>query len=701
MIKETDFFRLNNYLSLFDPENPDFSLIENDKKALNLYLDYINSKYKTFASVKDKLNWMIENDYYDNFFENYFEDDILDLFDYGKHFDFKFASFLAAYRFYENYSLKTDDQSFYLEHFYERCVACALCLGQGKIHAVREFLTIFLNQTYQPATPTFMNAGRKRRGEFYSCYLLSMDDSLNSINYNISVSAQLSKIGGGVAIDLTRLRGQGSPIKGFLNQSSGVLPVAKLLEDTFSYANQLGQRPGAGAVYLSIFHWDILEFLDTKKINIDEKIRLKTLSIGVSIPLKFFELAKENKEIYVFDPYSLYKETNTYLDEICMEEMYDSLVTNENLRKKKLSLSARELLFKIARIQKESGYPYLFFKTNANNANPIDGHIRITNLCTEIMQKQEISVINNYGEISEFNLDVVCVLGSLNVLNVMNKKNIRDVVSNAIDALTAVIQISDLTNAPGAKKAAEKLRAVGLGAMNLAAFFATNEINYESDEALDFVNIFFMMVNYYSLVRSNELARIHRSTFLNFEKSDYKNGRYFEKYLSEVELTIKTKKVSKLFEGFHIPTRDEWNILKENVKNYGLYHAYRLAIAPTQSISYIQNATSSILPISEFVEYRKYNTMEAYFPMPFLNKETFKYYKSAYDMDQKNIIKLVSVMQKHIDQGISLTLFLNQDDSLEKLVSYYVFAQANKLKSLYYTRIKTKNLEKECESCSI
>ncbi|URM52940.1 class 1b ribonucleoside-diphosphate reductase subunit alpha [Mycoplasma sp. SG1] len=702
-----NFIELNNKIIKAKDNDDLMHLLENDKLALKLYIQSIDARYKKFPSFKEKIKWMIENNYYEDFFSYYEIEAVLNLYTTACSYNFQFSSFLAAYRFYDGgYALKTNDGKQILEYFHERALITSLYLAQGKIEEAKNLLKQIILQNYQPATPTFMNAGRKRRGELYSCYLLSIDDSLNSINYNLGVSAQLSKIGGGVALDLSRLRGHGAPIKGFENQSSGVLPVAKLLEDTFGYANQLGQRPGAGAAYLNVFHWDIELFLDTKKINVDEKIRLKTLSIGVIVPLKFFELAKENQIMYVFDPYSIFKVTGKFIDTLDFDKDYDDLVKNPEIRKKKLNLSAREVLAKIAMIQKESGYPYLFYITNANKANPLKqlGRIKITNLCTEIMQVQETSLINDWDKQHEFNLDVVCVLGSLNIVNVMQNKDIEGSVRAGIKALSMVIQISRIHNAPGVQKAINEMKAVGLGAMNLHGFFAKNKIYYDSEEAKDFCNIFFMLMNYYSLSESCNLAKIHNETFAGFEQSEYMHDKYYDNYLSKIKLTPQTDVVKKLFKGFFIPTKEDWLKLRDQIKHTGLYNAYRLSIAPTQSISYINNSTSSVMPIVDKVEIRKYDSMELCYPMPFLSKETSKYYVSAYDMDQKKVLDLIKVIQTHVDQGISTVLHVKQDTSINNLIKLYVYGQKIGLKSLYYTRTKINNVLseiEECEHCAI
>ncbi|MEB8775447.1 ribonucleotide reductase N-terminal alpha domain-containing protein, partial [Bacillus cereus] len=341
-------------------------------------------------------------------------------------------------------------QKQYLESYEDRVAIVSLYLGRGDVSKARQFASMIVKQNYQPATPTFLNAGRSRRGEMVSCFLLEMDDSLNSIGFNINTAMQLSKIGGGVALNLSKLRARGEQIKGIDNAASGVVPVMKLLEDSFSYANQLGQRKGAGAVYLNIFHWDIIEFLDTKKINADEKSRIQSLSIGIIVPSKFFELAEKNEPFHVFAPYTVYKEYGKHLDDIDIDEMYDELMSNPKVKKKPLDISARDMLIKIAMIQLESGYPYLMFKSNANNQHPLKdiGTVKMSNLCTEIFQLQETSEINDYGTDDIIRRDINCNLGSLNIVNVMENKEIREAIHAGMEALTAVSDMTIIPNAP-------------------------------------------------------------------------------------------------------------------------------------------------------------------------------------------------------------------------------------------------------------
>ncbi|BCO16319.1 ribonucleoside-diphosphate reductase_gp266 [Bacillus phage vB_BceM_WH1] len=693
---------LNNEVVTTEKEG--FYNLEKDIEARDELLKEIEQKTKKFSSEQKRYEYLIRHRYYKDIRDLYTWQQIEDIHQYLYSFGFEFQSYMATSKFFKDYVLRTNDKKQYLENYEQHVAIVALTLAKGNFIKALSYAKVMVQQDYQPATPTFLNTGRERGGEQISCFLLSCGDSLNDINHMLSTAFQLSKIGGGVAIDLTNLRARGEVIKEIENAASGVVPVMKLLEDGFAYVNQLGQRAGACAVYLNIFHWDVEEFLATKRIAGDEKSRLQTLSIGLIADDIFFKLAKEDKDMYVFAPYTVEKEYGVPFSSINMDEMYDELVANPNIKKRKLELSARDMLVKIATVQLESGYPYFMYKTNANEGHALKhiGPVKMSNLCTEIFQAQTESSIGNYGKKDDIGYDVNCTLGSLNIVNVMENKSFQNAVHNAIEMLSTISEDADISNAPSVQKAKDDLHAVGLGAMNLHGFLAKNKIHYESEEAIDFVSTFFMMLNYYSLEKSMELAK-EKGAFHGFGGSDYGTGVYFDRYLSK-SYEPKTEKVKALFDGIEVPGIDEWIQLKAQVMEHGLYNAYRLAVAPTQSISYVQNATSSIMPVVSQIEQRTYANATTVYPMPFLSKETYWYYKSAYDMDMMKLIDLVAAAQEHVDQGISCTLYVNSDIPTNTLGRYYAYANKKGLKSLYYTRIKKQSVEDgslECISCSV
>ncbi len=677
-----------------------FFQLEKDKEAIKEFEGHIDEKIVKFNSIEEKVKWLVDNNYYYNVYEKYTEEEIVKIFNIAYKQGFKFESFMAISKFYNDYAMQTNDKKNYLERYEDRLSIMALYLGDGNYHKAKRFVKSFIRQCVQPATPTTLNAGKARRGEMVSCFLLTVGDSLNDINHALSTAMQLSKIGGGVALSLTRLRGRGESIKGVEGAAKGIMPVMKLMEDAFSYADQMGQRKGSGAAYYNIFGWDVEEFLDCKKINADEKSRMATLSTGLDVPDKFFQLMKNNDDLYVFAPHSVYKEYGIYFDDIDMTKMYDELVANPNVRKRKV-MKSREFWIKIGAVQMESGYPYLYYSGNANKAHPLKniGTIKLTNLCTEIFQLSEYSEIGDYEEDDKIMRDINCNLASINIANSMEGKTVEEDIAVGMQVLTAVSDMSHVRNAPSVAKANRELHAVGLGVMNLHGYLAKNKIAYESPEAIEFVRAFFMMFNFYSIKESMNIAKDKNETFLDFEKSEYATGEYFKMYETE-DFMPHSEKIIALFDGINLPTIADWIELKHDVRVHGLYHAYRLAIAPTQSISYIQNSTSSVMPIVEPIEIRTYANSTTYYPMPYMNKENFFYYKSAYNMDQFKVIDLISEIQRHIDQGISTILHVNSDVSTRYLGRLYIHAWVRDLKSLYYTRTNMLEMD-ECVSCAI
>ncbi|WP_338335496.1 ribonucleotide reductase N-terminal alpha domain-containing protein [Bacillus altitudinis] len=356
---------------------------EKDKEAVKSYfIDYVNQNMVFFHDLEEKLDYLKEHDYYEEeFLSLYSKEDIKKVFKFAYSFKFRFPSFMSAFKFYNDYALKTNDKKKILERYEDRISIVALFLAKGNTDKAMGYVESMIKQEYQPATPTFMNAGRKRRGEMVSCFLIEVGDSLNDISKAVDISMQLSKLGGGVALNLSKIRAKGEDIKGIENVTKGVVGVMKLLDNAFRYADQMGARNGSGATYLTVFHPDINDFLDTKKISADEDVRAKTLSIGVVVPDKFIELAREDKDYYMFYPHSVYKEYGQHLDEMNINEMYDELVNNPNVRKAKGS--ARKLLEKLAILRYESGYPYIMFQDNVNSdhANNHISNVKFSNLC--------------------------------------------------------------------------------------------------------------------------------------------------------------------------------------------------------------------------------------------------------------------------------------------------------------------------------
>ena len=431
-----DYHSLNAMLNIYD-ENGQIRF-ESDREAVRqFFLQHVNQNTVFFHTLQEKLEFLLENGYYDEKVINQYSFAFIkSLFQQAYAHRFRFKTFLGAYKYYTSYTLKTFDGSRYLERYEDRVCMVALALAEGDEQMARYLVDEIITGRFQPATPTFLNEGKKQRGEPVSCFLLRIEDNMESIGRAINSSLQLSKRGGGVALLLTNLREQGAPIKRIENQSSGVVPVMKLLEDSFSYANQLGARQGAGAVYLHAHHPDIMRFLDTKRENADEKIRIKSLSLGVVIPDITFELARNNEDMYLFSPYDVERVYGKAFSDINVTEKYREMVDDHRIKKYKIN--ARKFFQTLATIQFESGYPYIVFEDTANRANPIEGKITMSNLCSEILQVSTPSTYNDDLSYSHIGRDISCNLGSMNIAMAMDSPNFERTVETAIRGLTAV-----------------------------------------------------------------------------------------------------------------------------------------------------------------------------------------------------------------------------------------------------------------------
>ena len=711
------YYDYNNEVNI--PKNGQIQL-DKDKLALEDFIkNNVEPNTKSFSSLKERFQWLEENDYIEEEFMNKYSEAFIEkLYDYLKAQNFHFHSFMAAYKFYAQYALRTNDKEYYLENYIDRVAMNALYLANGDEELAMQLADEIIHQRYQPATPTFLNVGRKRRGEFVSCFAIQTTDDMNTIGRTINSALQLSKIGGGVGINLSNLREAGAPIKKIQGAASGVVPVMKLLEDSFSYSNQLGQRQGAGVVYLSVFHPDIIEFLGAKKENADEKIRIKTLSLGITVPDKFYELVGKNEDMYLFSPYDVERVYGMPFSYVDITKEYDNLVANDDIRKKKVN--ARDLEDEISKLQQESGYPYIINIDTENRDNPINGKIVMSNLCSEIAQVQVPAQVNDDQSYSEMGIDISCNLGSTNIANMMESPDFGKSIKAMMRGLTRISDVEDLDVVPTIQNGNRLAHSVGLGAMGLHSYLAKHHIQYGSPVAIEFTGVYFMLLNYWSLVASNEIAKERQETFHDFENSKYADGSYFDKYVTK-DWGPQSDVVKGLFEGIFIPGIEDWKKLKENVMQDGLYNQYRLAVAPNGSTSYINDSTASLHPIINRVEERQEKMIgKIYYPAPYLSNDTMPYYRSAYDMDMRKVIDTYAAAQQHIDQSLSMTLFMRstipaglyewKNGRTDKMTTRDLnilrhYAYKRGIKSIYYIRTFTDDSDEiganQCESCVI
>ncbi|MBF7996833.1 class 1b ribonucleoside-diphosphate reductase subunit alpha [Rahnella laticis] len=707
--RSPDYHALNAMLNLFDA-NGQIQFDKDRLAARQYFLQHVNQNTVFFHNLAEKLRYLVEEGYYEADVLNLYEfEDIKRLFKRAYAHKFRFQTFLGAFKYYTSYTLKTFDGKRYLERYEDRVCMVAMTLARGDIQLAGQFVDEIISGRFQPATPTFLNCGKKQRGELVSCFLLRIEDNMESIGRSVNSALQLSKRGGGVAFMLTNIREVGAPIKRIENQSSGVIPIMKMLEDAFSYANQLGARQGAGAVYLNAHHPDILRFLDTKRENADEKIRIKTLSLGVVIPDITFELAKNNEDMYLFSPYHVEKVYGVPMSEISITEKYREMVNDKRIHKSKIN--AREFFQVLAEIQFESGYPYMMFEDTVNRANPIKGRINMSNLCSEILQVNSPTVYGEDLSYQEIGKDISCNLGSLNIASAMDSPDFGNTVEMAVRALTAVSDMSNIRSVPSIDQGNQDSHAIGLGQMNLHGYLCRERIYYGSEEGLDFTNIYFCTVAFHAIRASNQIAIERQQSFKGFADSTYASGAYFEKYVDDALATKwqpKTARVRELFadSGIHIPTLADWAELKASVMQHGLYNQNLQAVPPTGSISYINNSTSSIHPIVSRVEIRKEGKIgRVYYPAAFMTNDNLDYYQDAYEIGPEKIIDTYAEATQHVDQGLSLTLFFRDTATTRDINKAQIYAWRKGIKTIYYIRLRQMALEgtevQGCVSCTL
>jgi len=698
-----DYHALNAMLNLYDADG-NIQFDADRRAAREYFLQHVNQNTVFFHSLKERLDYLVEKKYYEpEVLERYSYEFVKALTERAYDKKFRFATFLGAFKYYTSYTMKTFDGKRYLERFEDRVVMTALALADGDEALATSLVDEIISGRFQPATPTFLNAGKAQRGELVSCFLLRIEDNMESIARGINSALQLSKRGGGVALLLSNIRESGAPIKQIENQSSGIIPVMKLLEDSFSYANQLGARQGAGAVYLNAHHPDIMRFLDTKRENADEKIRIKTLSLGVVIPDITFELAKRDEDMYLFSAYDVGRVYGVPFGDISITEKYHEMVDDPRIKKTKLN--ARKFFQTLAEIQFESGYPYIVFEDTVNRANPIAGRINMSNLCSEILQVNTPTTLNEDLSYAEIGKDISCNLGSLNIALAMDSPDLGATVETAIRALTAVSDQSHIGSVRSVEVGNDRSHAIGLGQMNLHGYLARERVFYGSEEGVDFTNIYFLTVLFHALRASNRLAIERGVTFDGFENSAYASGEFFDKY-TEKEWAPATQRVRELFAAHHIPTQDDWRELKASVMAHGLYNQNLQAVPPTGSISYINNSTSSIHPIASKIEIRKEGKLgRVYYPAPFMTNDNLEYYQDAYEIGYEKVIDTYAAATQHVDQGLSLTLFFKDTATTRDINRAQIYAWRKGIKTIYYIRLRQVALEgtevEGCVSCTL
>lgn len=686
--------------------------LEADKEAARRYfLDYVNKNTRYFLSLEDKAEYLIKNKLWaPEVVDTFGIDGLKALMKQAYDKNFRFQSLIGAQKFYTSYALRDLDGVTFCERFEDRIVLCAVTYSGGDFDQARDLVDVLMAGRATLATPTLINAGRARGGKPVSCFLLDVQDNMESISRVITDSLQLSKGGGGVGINITNVRAMGDPIKAVPNASGGVIPVMKILENCFQYANQSGARDGAGAVYLSAHHPDIMRFLDTRKENADQAIRIKTLSIGVVVPDITYELAKRNAQMALFSPYDVERVEGKPFAACDITAKYEEWVDNDEIRKE--YIDARELFQRMSFLQKEAGYPYVLHSDTASRNHPMKHVSRVmqSNICVEITQLQTPSEFNEDGTQKTVGHDISCNLASLNVDRMLDltPEEFDDTVRVMIRALSEVSRTSDVATSPSVKAGNDASHAIGLGQMSLHAALATRGLEYGSPEALRMWDRYMARVTWVAMSESALLAKEH-GAHRWFDGSEYDTGEWWKRVVEPWHEEVGDD--LNIIGDLHAPSASDWDWLQVQVSQYGMFNAYLQAIAPTGSISYINHATSSIHPVVYPIEVRKEGKIgRVYYAQPGLTNENVHLYKDAYKVGYEKLIDTYAVSQRWVDQSQSMTLFFDAEASTRDIDRSRIYAWRKGIKTVYYIRTRQEALGgtqvggtavEVCESCML
>jgi ribonucleoside-diphosphate reductase alpha chain len=629
--------------------------------------------------------------------DDYSKDEIVELSKFIDPEKDKLFTYIGIRTLADRYLARDYDRNLY-ELPQERFLIIAMTLmskepKHRRLDLVKEAYWALSNLYMTVATPTLANAG-KSYGQLSSCFVDTVDDSLQGIYDSNTDIANLSKSGGGIGVYLGKIRSRGSDIRGFKGVSSGVIPWMKQLNNTAVSVDQLGQRKGAISVYLDVWHKDIFFFLDAKLNNGDERMRTHDLFTGVCIPDLFMEQVEKRGDWYLFDPHEVRKVMGFSLEDFYDEERgkgsfrekYWQCVNDPTLSKEKVP--AIEIMKSIMRSQLESGTPFMFYRDEVNRQNPNShlGMVYCSNLCTEIAQNQSPTVVEQqYTKDGKIIIEktpgdfVVCNLSSINLARTVTDDVLERLIPIQVRMLDNVI---DLNNIPvlQAQLTNQKYRAVGLGTFGWHHLLALKGIRWESEEAVQYADKLYEKIAYLTIQASMELAK-EKGSYPAFEGSDWQTGAYFDK------------------RGYDSSSSLDWNTLKEQVMTHGIRNGYLMAIAPNASTSIIAGSTASIDPIFLKVYAEEKKDYKIPVTVPDLNAQTTWYYKSAYHIDQQWSIKQNAARQRHIDQAISFNIYVMNTIKAKELLDIHLAAWKLGLKTTYYVRSTSSTID-ECESCA-
>lgn len=571
----------------------------------------------------------------------------------------------------------------------ERYLQIAMHLAipeKDRVTWAKRFYEVLSRHEMTVATPTFKNAATPLP-QLSSCFIDTVDDSLQSIYDTNAAFAQVSKLGGGMGVYIGKLRARGSAIRGRQGAAAGVIPWAKLLNDTAVAVDQLGARKGAVSVWLDVWHAEIFEFLSLKLNNGDDRLRAHDIFPGVCIPDAFMQAVDADADWHLFCPHEIRSRMGFSLEDAWGEEWaerYAACVANPDLSR--TTVKAKEIVKAMLRSQFETGGPFVFFRDTANRLNPNkhQGVVYCSNLCTEIIQNMSATKLvqrHAEGEVISYQYEsgdfVVCNLSSINLGKVKTEEAIARVVPLAIRMMDNVIDLNYYP-VPQAGITNKRYRAIGLGTHGYHQMLAEEGIFWESEEHLAKADELYELLNYYAIKTSAELAS-EKGRYAYFEGSDWATGDYFRR---------------RRYEG------ERWGALQAQVATSGLRNAYLFAIAPTGSTSLLCGTTASIDPIFERVYNEGKKDQVLPLAAPGLSPKTYLYYRPAHQIDQTWSIRAAGVRQRHIDQSQSFNLYIRPEIKAREFLNLYMEAWKRGLKTVYYVRSRSLEVsEADCESC--
>ena len=654
-------------------------------------------KRRNIFSFSEKLNYLVsEGLYLKDITDNYTKEEIEEAYTYIDGERNKLFTYSGLDLLLKRYVIRSHKHEV-LETPQEMYLGIALHLAmpetKDRMKRVREFYDMLSKMEVTMATPTLSNA-RKPIHQLSSCFIDTVPDSLDGIYRSIDNFAKVSKFGGGMGLYFGKVRANGSAIRGFEGAAGGIIRWIRLVNDTAVAVDQLGVRAGAVAVYLDIWHKDILEFLSLRTNNGDERMKAHDVFPAICYPDYFWKLCSEdlNQMWYMMCPYEVYKTKGYHLEDYWGDEWTEKYLecVNDN-RIQKRSIVLKDLVRLIIKSEVETGTPFAFNRDTVNRMNPNKhkGIIYCSNLCTEIAQNmseieaEESRIVNEDGDIVVVNKTkpgdfVVCNLASLSLGNIdlEDKEHLSSLVHSVVRALDNVITLN-FYPVPYAKITNDKYRSIGLGVSGYHHALAKRKIKWESEDHLSFMDKVFEEINYAAIDASSELA-VEKGVYSYFEGSEWESGLYFDRRGYESQ---------------------EWKTLREKVRKNGMRNAYLLAVAPTSSTSIICGTTAGVDPVMNRFFYEEKKGAMLPRVAPSLSMETWWFYKSAHTIDQTWSVRACGIRQRHIDQAQSVNLYITNDFTMRQVLNLYLLAHKCGVKTIYYVRSKSLEVE-ECESCS-